>query len=133
MRAASDERRTFWGAWSIVVTLATGIAFTLVLGSAPALAAGQGKGYETGPLECGSTTYTVLATGFGSAFRVVDSTGVLVFRSGTLTDRSTGASLTFDQSGAKEGITQVRCTGFLVNPVHGSTYDVVFYMSIVPG
>jgi hypothetical protein len=104
-----------------------------LIGSAgPALAEGQQKGYETGPLDCGSATYTVYATGFGSAFRVVETTGVLVFRSGTLTNRDTGVAVTFGQNGLKDGVVQMRCTGVLVNPLYRTTYDVVFYMSAVP-
>jgi hypothetical protein len=108
------------------------VPITLIAGAAPALGEGQQKGYETGPLDCGSTTYNVYATGFGSAFRVVETTGVLVFRSGTLTNSDTGTAVTFSQNGLKEGVVQMRCTGTLLNPLYGTRYDVVLYMSAVP-
>jgi hypothetical protein len=130
MRSTSRGSRRVWRSW-LIVSMFT-VPFTLIAGVAPALAEGQQKGYETGPLDCGSTTYNVYATGFGSAFRVVETTGVLVFRSGTLTNRDTGTAVTFGQNGLKEGVVQMRCTGVLVNPLYGSSFDVVFYMSAVP-
>ncbi len=116
-----------------IVTLATGFAVALILAPAPALAAVHGKGYETGDLLCGSTTYTVRATGFGAAFRVVDSTGVLVFHSGTLTNVATGESVTYGPYGSPQGRDEVQCTGILVNPIYDLAFEVVFSMSIVPG
>jgi hypothetical protein len=109
------------------------VAVALALAPAPASAALHAKGYETGDLVCGSTTHTVIATGFGAAFRVVDTTGVLVFRSGTLTNVATGDTASFSSHGAAEGVTQIRCTGILVNPVYDTTYQVEFFMSVVPG
>ena len=110
--------------------LATGMA--LLLGSPSALAAPHGKGYETGDLTCGDAVYTVYASGFGASFRVTTSTAVLVFRSGTLTNVVTGDSVTFVSKGVKNGIDAVECTGQLVNPLIGATFDVVFTMSIGP-
>jgi hypothetical protein len=107
------------------------VGLTLALGTS-ALADPHGKGYETGDLNCGGTVYTVYASGFGSSFRVTTSTTVLVFRSGSLTNVDTGDVFTVDGSGAKTGQDPVRCTGVLVNPVIGATYDVVFVMSIGP-
>jgi hypothetical protein len=109
------------------------VALLFLVAPTPALAtAAHGRGYETGDLACGSTTYTVLATGFGASFRVVDATTVLVFRSGTLTDLATGVSVTFGPYGTPEGVTPVRCTGILTNPVFDLTYAVEFFMSIGP-
>jgi hypothetical protein len=110
-----------------------GMAVALALAPATASADLHGKGYETGDLSCGSTTYTVVATGFGAAFRVTDRTGVLVFRSGTLTNVATGDTATFLSHGVAEGVTQIRCTGILANPVYDTTYQVEFFMSIAPG
>src|SRR3954453_19354879 len=119
MRSTSRGSRRVWRSW-LIVSMFT-VPFTLIAGVAPALAEGQQKGDETGPLDCGSTTYTVYATGFGSAFRVVESTGELVFRAGTLTNSATGVEVTFHQNGMKEGVVQMRCAGVLVNPLYGTT------------
>ncbi|MDP9329096.1 MAG: hypothetical protein M3P11_00365 [Actinomycetota bacterium] len=116
-----------------IVALAMGSALALTLAPSPALAAVHGRGYETGDLTCAATTYTVLATGFGAAFRVVDSTGVLVFHSGTLTNVATGESVTYGPYGSPQGRDEVRCTGILVNPVYDLAFEVEFSMSIVPG
>ena len=116
---------------TIAVSFVT--AATVLFLSAPAaLAAPHGKGYETGDLTCGPAVYTVYASGFGSSFRVTTSSTVLVFRSGTLTNVDTGAVFSLGVKGAKEGIDAVECTGVLVNPVIGATYDVDFTMSIGP-
>jgi hypothetical protein len=128
MRNALRRRRV-----AVVAAFVLGLVLTLALAPAPASAALHGKGYETGDLLCGSKTYTVVATGFGAAFRVVDRSGVLVFRSGSLTNVATGVTATFSSHGAAEGVTQIRCTGTLVNPVYDTTYQVEFFMSVVPG
>jgi hypothetical protein len=114
-----------------IAAILLAVGLTLALGTS-ALADPHGKGYETGDLNCGGTVYTVYASGFGSSFRVTTSTTVLVFRSGTLTNVDTGAVFSVEPSGAKEGIDAIECTGQLVNPVIGATYDVDFTMSIGP-
>jgi hypothetical protein len=118
---------------AVVAAFVLGLVLTLALAPAPASAVLHGKGYETGDLMCSSKTYTVIATGFGAAFRVVEPSGVLVFRSGTLTNVATGATATFSSHGVANGVTQIRCTGTLVNPVYDTTYQVEFFMSVVPG
>lgn len=129
MRDAVQRRRA-----AVVAAFVLALVLTVALDPVPASADLHGKGYETGDLLCGSqTTYTVIATGFGAAFRVVEPRGVLVFRSGTLTNVATGATATFASHGLAEGVTQVRCTGTLVNPVYDTTYRVEFFMSVVPG
>jgi len=115
-----------------IVTAAAGVVLGIAGAAAPASAAEGPKGYETGDLTCGSTTYTVLATGFGAAFRVVDTTGVLVFHSGTLTNVATGESVTFGPTGNPQGRDEVRRTGVLTNPVYGSAFQVEFSMSVAP-
>jgi hypothetical protein len=128
MRDALRRRRV-----AMMAAFALGLVLTLALAPAPASADLHGKGYETGDLLCGSQTHTVVATGFGAAFRVVDRSGVLVFRSGSLTNVATGVTATFSSHGVAEGVTQIRCTGILVNPVYDTTYQVEFFMSVVPG
>ena len=108
-------------------------ASLLIATSSPAAADLHGKGYETGVLQCPSGSYPVIATGFGAAFRLVDDQGVLVFRSGTLTNADTGDSVTFVAHGIHLGLTPERCTGTLVNPVYERTFDVVFYVTVEPG
>jgi hypothetical protein len=116
-----------------IAALAVAVALLLAVAAAPASATAlHGKGYETGDLRCGQDTYTVIATGFGAAFRVIEPTGVLVFRSGSLTNVATGATVTFPPHGAAEGVTQIRCTGTLINPVYDTTFEVEFFMSVVP-
>jgi hypothetical protein len=128
MRDALQRRRV-----AVSAAFVLGLVITLALAPAPASADLHGKGYETGDLLCGSQTYTVVATGFGAAFRVVEPSGVLVFRSGSLTNVATGVTATFSSHGVAEGVTQIRCTGTLVNPVYDTTYRVEFFMSVVPG
>ena len=118
----------------MIARIAAGILLALILAPTPALADLHGKGYETGELTCdSSSTYTVLATGFGASFRVVDTTQVLVFRSGTLTNVATDESVTFGPYGTPQGFTPMRCTGILVNPVYDYTYKVVFFMTVSRG
>ena len=116
-----------------VLTATLAVALALALTPTAASADLHGKGYETGDLSCGSATYTVVATGFGAAFRVVERGGVLVFRSGTLTNVATGETASFSSHGVAEGVAQIRCTGILVNPVYDRTFQVEFFMSVVPG
>jgi hypothetical protein len=117
----------------MITAIATVGVLAVLVAPTPAFADLHGKGYETGDLKCGESTYTVLATGFGASFRVVDTTGVLVFRSGTLTNVATGDSVTFGQKGAPQGYTPIRCTGILINPVYDRSFSVEFFVSIVPG
>jgi hypothetical protein len=113
-----------------IATLAAACA-ALTLAATPVQATTlNGKGYETGELMCSGNTYTVLATGFGAAFRVTDTTGVLVFHSGSLTNVATGETLTFVANGEALGRDDVTCTGLLTSPSIGAQFYVVFRMAI---
>src|SRR2546428_12843740 len=70
----------------MIATLVLGGALVAVMSGTPAGATPPPtlpfgpSFFGPGPLTCGSKTYIVFTQGFGAAFRVVDSTTVLVFR-----------------------------------------------------